>query len=85
MKLRPIEKKYHEGTLKRISKEKSKEHEREMREQNDSGGDEICRAKRIRSFLFRVEKEEKKNEEREKEWEKADEGFCNTFNSYSSF
>jgi len=32
MKLRPIEKKYHEGTLKRISKEKSKEHEREMRE-----------------------------------------------------
>jgi len=30
-------------------------------------GTNICRARRIRSFLFRVEKEEKKNEEREKE------------------
>ena len=37
MRLRPIEKKYCEGTLKRISKEKSKEHEMERREQNESG------------------------------------------------
>jgi len=32
MRLRPIEKKYCEGMLKRISKEKLKEHEMEMRE-----------------------------------------------------
>lgn len=56
MRLRPIEKKYCEGTLKRISKEKSKEHEMERREQNESGRVNKSNLKSFFNFLNELRK-----------------------------